>query len=262
MKAHAKKAERISKTDEVFPTPSHTILTDLSLNSFEQDNRFGSSVLHFAIKPTPNADENQLISAATVIAMPMAQRSDLESPNEGWVSDNPTHKIYDAKFREFINILEEFDGEVQEALQGLRTHCAQLSVATDQIRNSTLLAREDNLGEFRRLQEAIHQSANLQQEILSDMFMAIDSKIGEITAHLSAQTHELVKKVDSDRREAVANLQQEMKAMETRSLCCIKDLSDTLESRMSKYEQKSSNDIDSLRKIFADGLSRLSPREV
>ena len=90
----------------------------------------------------------------------------------------PTHKLHDAMFEEVVTILEESDREVQNSLRALESRCVKLSHITNELVSSAVEDRDQNRVQIEHLQKQIQKSATAQQEMLSEMFLAIDSKVG------------------------------------------------------------------------------------
>jgi len=190
---------------------------------FNIAGQFGARVVQFAVKPVIDYDlRKPAISKKVLAAMagdpdPAKSLADIRKLLVG-----PTHKLHDAMFEEVITILEESDREVQDSLQSLESRCVKLSHATNELVSSSVESRDQNRIQIELLRKEIQKSATAQQDMLSEMFLAIDSKIEELAAQIEA-----------------ANL---------------------LESRVANLERRSSSDQDDLREVFADGLSRLADR--
>ncbi|HLA01566.1 MAG TPA: hypothetical protein VJ019_02280, partial [Aestuariivirga sp.] len=96
----------------------------------------------------------------------------------------PTHKLHDAMFEEVVTILEESDREVQSSLRSLESRCVKLSHVTNELVSSSIESRDQNRVQIELLQKELERSATAQQEMLSEMFLAIDAKIEELTTRV------------------------------------------------------------------------------
>ncbi len=93
----------------------------------------------------------------------------------------PTHKLHDAMFEEVITILEESDREVQQALRALERKWSTLSHTTDELVAKSLDSKDQNREQAEFVQQELQKSAASHQEMLSEMFLVIDTKIDELT---------------------------------------------------------------------------------
>ena len=163
----------------------------------------------------------------------------VEVKSDGEYVGNPPDvlPIYDARFAEMVDILEEFDLEVKNSLHALTRQCEQLSETNEELVSFISKINEQNIAEVSRLHEEIQKSASV--EMLSEMFLAIDSKIGELSTKINSKS--------ADHERAIDEL--EKKCMS------IIENSSSLERRIVKQEEKSLFDHEELRKLLV--LKRL-----
>jgi hypothetical protein len=92
----------------------------------------------------------------------------------------PTRNLHDAMFEELVTILEEADRDVQHELHSLDDRCTSLMAESETIRGHTEKLSTYVRDEFARLEKD-------NQVKLSEMFMAIDSKIDKLAADFARQ---------------------------------------------------------------------------
>ena len=172
----------------------------------------------------------------------------------------PTHKLHDAMFEEVITILEESDREFQQALQALERKWATLSHITDELVAKSLDSTDQNREHAEFVQQELQKSATSQQEMLSEMFLVIDAKIGELTKQVDQKLEALSQKFETDMREAAANQERRLQELEARFLASNRADLEDLENRLIRLEQKSSTSTDDLNEVFAGGLSSIAER--
>ena len=222
---------------------------------------FGAKVVQFAVKPVIDYDvKNPVISKKVLAAMagdpdPTTTLADIRKLLVG-----PTHKLHDAMFEEVITILEESDREVQDSLQSLESSYVKLSHVTDGLVSSSLESKDQNRIQNELLQREILEHAIAQQDMVSEMFLAIDAKIEELAAQVNRKVEDLSKKIEADLREAAENQEQNMWKLEEKCLAGSREAADLLENRVAELESKANSAQDNLREVFADGLASMADR--
>lgn len=161
-----------------------------------------------------------------------------EVKSEGAYVGNPPDisSTNDARFAEMVDILEEFDLEIKNSLQALTQRCEQLSETYSHLASFTSEIREHNIAAVNRLHEEIQKSASV--EMLSEMFLAIDSKIGELTDKINSKTAKHERAIDELEKKYASVFEK----------------TSILEDRMAKQEQKSLTSQEEVSKVLADGL--------
>ena len=232
-----------------------------SLSFLNAANQFGAKVVQFAVKPVIDYDSRKpAISKRVLAAMagdpdPATSLADIRKLLVG-----PTRNLHDAMFEEVVTILEESDREVQRFLQALESRCVELSHTTDQLATASVETRDQNHIQIALLQKELQRSAAAQQDMLSEMFLAIDTKIGELATQVSQQVEVLSERIEADKQEAAANQERNMQELEARCLAGSREATELLENRVARLESRSDNEKDELREVFADGLSNLADR--
>jgi hypothetical protein len=232
-----------------------------SLPFLNAASQFGARVVQFAVKPVIDYEvRSPVISKKVLAAMagdpdPVSTLADIRKLLVG-----PTHKLHDAMFEEVITILEESDREVQDCLQALESRCVRLSHVTDELVSSSVESRDQHRVQIEFLHKEIQNSATAQQQMLSEMFLAIDSKIEQLGAQLHQKVEALSKKLEEDMGEAAANQGRNMGKLEARCLASSKEAVDLLENRLATSENRADSEKDALREVFADGLASLADR--
>jgi hypothetical protein len=216
----------------------------------EAANQLGAKVVKFAIKPiteyefTKPAISKKVLAAMAGDPDPAASLADIRKLLVG-----PTRNLHDAMFEEIVNILEESDREIESSLLSLDSRCLELSHTTNELVSASIEDRDQNRTQIANLQKELQRSAMALQEMLSEMFLVIDSKIEELT-----------EKVEADMHEAAANRARNMQELEAKCLAGSEEATKLLESRLAQLERRANREKDDLRKVFADGLSSLADR--
>jgi hypothetical protein len=220
-------------------------------------NQFGAKMVQFAVKPVIDYEvRNPVISKKVLAAMagdpdPTTTLADIRKLLVG-----PTHKLHDAMFEEVITILEESDREVQDALQSLEANHIKLSHVTDELVSASLESKDQNRIQTELLQKEILVQAIAQQDMLSEMFLAIDAKIEDLAIQVNQKVEAISKKIEADLREAAENQERNMGKLEAKCLAISREAADLLET----LENKANSAQDNLREVFADGLASMADR--
>jgi hypothetical protein len=223
-------------------------------------NQFGAKLVQFAVKPITEYEfTNPAISKKVLAAMagdpdPVTTLADIRKLLVG-----PTRNLHDAMFDEIITILEESDCEVQQFLRSLERQCAHLSDLTNGLVSSSVKSKDEAHKQADHFQKELQKSATTHQEMLSEMFLAIDSKIEELTAQVKHKTEALTKKIETDILEATAGQERRMQELEAKCLASSRKAAELIETRVAHLERKSSSD-DDLSEVFSSGLSSLADR--
>jgi hypothetical protein len=222
-------------------------------------SQLGGKVVQFAVQPVidynPRKISKKVLAAMSGDPDPVKTLSDIRSLLVG-----PTRSLHDAMFEEVIDILEESDREVQSALETLESNYYRLSDVTDGLVTASVEARDKTRQQTELFQEELQKSVAGQQEMLSEMFMAIDAKIAEMTAKVDRKIEALAKKLDAAQRDAAVNQERHNQAIEARCLASTAEALDMLEARLGHLERKSSTDQAVIREVFADGLLNIADR--
>lgn len=240
-------------------------LGELSLSGTHQQSvpflhaasQFGAKVVQFAVKPVieynPRKISKKVLAAMAGDPDPVKTLSDIRSLLVG-----PTRSLHDAMFEEVIDILEESDREVQNALVALENNYYRLSDMTDGLVSASVESQDQNRQQSEFFQKELQRSVAGQQDMLSEMFMAIDAKISELTAQVNRKVEGLAHKLEAAMREAAVNQERAGQALEARCLAGGSEALSLLESRLASLESKSSTDEAVIREVFADGLLNIA----
>ncbi len=111
-----------------------------SVHFLNAASQFGAKVVQFAVKPVIDYN-SQKISKRVLASMagdpdPVKTLADIRTLLVG-----PTRSLHDAMFEEVIDILEESDREVQNALQSLENNYYRLSDITDNLITASVESR-------------------------------------------------------------------------------------------------------------------------
>ncbi len=254
--------------DEALPaTRDERDLGELSLSGTHEQavpflhaaGQFGGKVVQFAVQPVidynPRKISKKVLNAMAGDPDPVKTLADIRSLLVG-----PTRSLHDAMFEEVIDILEESDREVQNALQSLENNYYRLSDITDNLITASVENRDHNRQQADVLQEELQKTVAGQQEMLNEMFMAIDAKIAEMAAQVDRKMEGLAKKLDVAMRDAAINQERANQALEARCLAGTSEAIELLEARLGHLEKRSSLDQAVIREVFADGLLNIADR--
>ena len=230
-----------------------------SKNFLNSAGQFGAKVVQFAVKPVidynPRKISKKVLNAMAGDPDPVKTLADIRSLLVG-----PTRSLHDAMFEEVIDILEESDREVQDALQALESNYYKLSDITDNLITASVESRDQNRQQTELFHEELQKSVAGQQEMLSEMFMAIDAKIAEMAAQVDRKIENLANRLEAGLREAAIQQERADKALEARCLASTSEAIELLEARLGHLERTSSTDQAVIREVFADGLLNIADR--
>ncbi|MDP1701755.1 MAG: hypothetical protein Q8L53_12460 [Aestuariivirga sp.] len=222
-------------------------------------SQFGGKVVQFAVQPVidynPRRISKKVLAAMAGDPDPGKTLADIRSLLVG-----PTRSLHDAMFEEVIDILEESDREVQTALETLESNYYRLSDITDGLVTASVESRDRAHKQTGFFQEELQKSVAGQQEMLNEMFMAIDAKIAEMAAQVDRKMEALAKKLEAGMREAAISQERAEQALEARCLASASEALDLLETRLGHLERRSSLDQAVIREVFADGLLNIADR--
>jgi hypothetical protein len=221
-------------------------------------SQFGAKVVQFAVKPV--IDYDRKISKKVLAAMagdpdPVKTLADIRGLLVG-----PTRGLHDAMFEEVVDILEESDREVKTALIALESKYFRLSNMTDELVSASVESRDQNHHQAQFFQEELQKSVAGQQDMLSEMFLAIDAKLEELTTQFNRKIEGLANKLDAVMRGAAANQERANQALEARCLASSSEAAALMEKRLAHLERKSSTEQAVIREVFADGLLSIADR--
>jgi hypothetical protein len=222
-------------------------------------SQLGGKVVQFAVQPVidynPRKISKKVLAAMAGDPDPVKTLSDIRSLLVG-----PTRSLHDAMFEEVIDILEESDREVQGALEALESNYYRLSDITDGLVTASVESRDKARQQTQMFHEELQKSVAGQQDMLNEMFMAIDAKIAEMSAQLDRKIEALAKKLEAGLREAALSQERADQALEARCLASSSEALDLLETRLGHLERRSSLDQAVIREVFADGLLNIADR--
>ncbi len=232
---------------------------DQSVNFLNAASQFGAKVVQFAVKPVIEYDSRK-ISKRVLASMagdpdPVKTLADIRTLLVG-----PTRSLHDAMFEEVIDILEESDREVQSALQSLENNYYRLSDITENLITASVESRDQSRQQTELFHGELQKSVAGQQEMLNEMFMAIDAKIADLTARMDRKIEGLANKLEAGLREAAIDQERANQALEARCLASTSEAIDLLETRLRHLERTSSTDQAVIREVFADGLLNIADR--
>jgi hypothetical protein len=144
----------------------------------------------------------------------------------------PTRNLHDAMFEEMITILEESDHEVQHALQSLDDRLANTSVVTDNLiaESETIRDHTEKLSSYVR--DEFERIDSTSQVKLTEMFLAIDSKIKKIATDVNRQVEDLSAKHAADLKELAASLERKIAELAEKSATANETSASLFESRL------------------------------
>ena len=222
-------------------------------------SQFGGKVVQFAVQPVidynPRKISKKVLAAMAGDPDPVKTLADIRTLLVG-----PTRSLHDAMFEEVIDILEESDREVQSALETLESNYYRLSDITDGLVTASVENRDRTHQQTGFFQEELQKSVAGQQEMLNEMFMAIDAKIAELSARIDRKIEGLANRFEATMREAAINQERADQALEARCLAITSEAIDLLETRIGHLERTTSTDQAVIREVFADGLLNIADR--
>jgi hypothetical protein len=222
-------------------------------------SQFGGKVVQFAVQPVidynPRKISKKVLDAMAGDPDPVKTLADIRTLLVG-----PTRGLHDAMFEEVIDILEESDREVQNALQSLENNYYRLTDITDNLISASVESRDQSRQQTELFHEELQKSVAGQQEMLNEMFMAIDAKITDLSAKIDRKIEGIANKLEAGLREAAINQERTNQVLEARCLASTSEAIDLLETRLGHLERTASTDQAVIREVFADGLLNIADR--
>lgn len=221
-------------------------------------SQFGAKVVQFAVKPVIDYDRKiskKVLAAMAGDADPVKTLADIRGLLVG-----PTRGLHDAMFEEVVDILEESDREIKTALIALESKYFRLSNMTDELVSASVENQDQNRHQVQFFQEELQKSVAGQQDMLGEMFLAIDAKLEELTTQFSRKIEGLANTLDAAMRGAAANQERANQALEARCLASSSEAVGLMEKRLASLERKSNTEQAVIREVFADGLLSIADR--
>jgi polyhydroxyalkanoate synthesis regulator phasin len=218
-------------------------------------NKIGVEAVQFAVNGIPTLDSANSVTSKKILAAkgadpdPTAALAAIRKLLVG-----PTRNLHDAMFEEIVTILEESNHEVQQYLCSLNRQCAHLSDVVSQLATSSLKSADENHKQANHFQEELQKQASIQQDILSDMFLAIDSKLQEMARHFGQTMETLAKDTDAHILESTVGLSRNVRETEAKCLDKTKKAAELIEARLDHLERKSAKSDEGLNEVFSSGL--------
>jgi hypothetical protein len=109
----------------------------------------------------------------------------------------PTRNLHDAMFEELVTILEESDHDVQRQLGSLETRWTSIAAVSEnlQAESETIRTHTEKLSDY--VAAELARIENAHQIKLSEMFMAIDSKIEKLASKFEEEIKQLTVKAEA-----------------------------------------------------------------
>jgi hypothetical protein len=224
-------------------------------------NQFGAKLVQFTVNPVPVLESKKSVVSKKILAAmasdpdPAASLAHIRKLLVG-----PTRNLQDARFEEVITILEESDREIQQFLRSLNRQCAHLAHLTNQLASTSAKSKDEARDQADYFHKELQKSAIAHQEMLSEMFLAIDSKIEELTTQVRQRTEALAKKIETHILEETAGREYSMRELEAKCLANSKKAAELIEARLARLEGKSSRNDAALNEIFSSGFSTIAER--
>lgn len=218
-------------------------------------NKIVAEAVQFAVKGIPTLDSAISVTSKKILAAkgadpdPAAALASIRKLLVG-----PIRNLHDAMFEEIVTILEESDHEVQQYLCSLNRQCAHLSDVVSQLATLSLKSADENHKQANHFQEELQKQASIQQDILSDMFLAIDSKLQEMARHFGQTMETLAKDTNAHILESTIGLSHNVREMEAKCLDKTKKAAELIEARLDHLERKSAKSDEGLNEVFSSGL--------
>lgn len=172
----------------------------------------------------------------------------------------PTRSLHDAMFEEVVTILEESDRDVQQSLRSLQRQCSNLSSVTESLVAKSQDSQQKNLAEADYLNSQLQKAASTQQEMLSEMFLVIDSKIANMTAQMNLQISALTKKFETDMQKMTADHDRKIQDMAAKPVAADDKPAAPPETRLTRLEKTTAKEKTDANDIFESDFSGLAER--
>ena len=172
----------------------------------------------------------------------------------------PTRRLHEARMEEVIAILEESDRNAQQSLGSLEQRYGELARSCEKL----FIASDDTQ---RRLQDqAMHLNSELQknqevqQQMLSEMFLVFDKQLEKLTTELNQKIDSLAEKTGHDNQILASELSRRIQELAANTRADNDKVAAVFEARLTRSEAHAEKENRRHIEVFADGFSDIADR--
>jgi hypothetical protein len=238
--------------DELNLAGAHT----LSFPFFDTESYFVSS----GQQPVVEADS--AITNLDNAGIELAENTEEPIP----IADAETHNISadaststpnELMFKDIVSIINECDREFQGSVLKLQQRCDSLAEITNDLVSGSVECKEQIRLQAKFYQNEMQKGIAAQQEMLTEMFYAIDKKIEELTTRIVEQEKVAIKS-EAETLEIVKNHERKFKEFDNRHSQNLHETVQLLENRIAELDRKLTVDQQNLRQNVTHGLINLA----
>lgn len=172
----------------------------------------------------------------------------------------PTRKLQDARFEEFVSILEELDRKVQHSLEVLGNRCNELTAINDRLSKVSEEQQQKIDHQTERLNAEIHRNSEARQELEIDLRDMVETRFDKFESSIKRRIDALDTKVARESQVLATDLSTRMYEYNESVKANLDGILSVFETRLEKVELQTADDQRRQLEIFAGGLSELSGR--
>lgn len=172
----------------------------------------------------------------------------------------PTRKLQDARFEEFVSILEELDRKVQHSLEVLGNRCNELTAINDRLSKVSEEQQQKIDHQTERLNAEIHRNSEARQELEIDLRDMVETRFDKFESSIKQRIDALDTKVARESQVLATDLSTRMYEYNESVKANLDGILSVFETRLEKVELQTADDQRRQLEIFAGGLSELSGR--
>jgi hypothetical protein len=170
----------------------------------------------------------------------------------------PTRRLQDARFDEFVSILEEMDRKLQNSVEVMSGRCNELSAISDKLFAATDETRQRMDHQTERLNAEVRRNTEARQEIASELRLFFESRIEKLEADMKQRIEALDRKIAQEGQTLLSDLSTRMYEFSESAKSNLDGILSVFETRLEKVEWQTANDQRRQIEVFAGGLSEIA----
>ncbi len=170
----------------------------------------------------------------------------------------PTRRLQDARFDEFVSILEEMDRKLQHSVEVMSSRCNELSAISDKLFAATEETRQRMDHQTERLNAEVRRNTEARQEIAIELRQFFESRLDKLEADMKQRIEALDKKIAQDGQALASDLSTRMYDYSEATKSSLDGILSVFETRLEKVEWQTANDQRRQLEVFAGGLSEIA----
>ncbi len=170
----------------------------------------------------------------------------------------PTRRLQDARFDEFVSILEEMDRKLQHSVEVMSNRCNEISEIGDKLFAASEETRQRVDSQTERLNAEVRRNTEARQEIASELRQFFEARLDKLEADMKQRIDMLDRKVAQEGQALVSDLSARMFDYNESTKSNLDGILSVFETRLEKVEWQTANDQRRQIEVFAGGLSEIA----